>query len=429
MGLAVGTPLTVILLACAALIGAAVAIAFILRTRRFSASVRAIAAAIARMREGDLSSSLPESGSGDLGLLAEAVNGLWGEVRARLRTLERDRTTRDAMLSALDEAVILLDAQDRVLYQNPAAGSLLGTSLKDARQVAPGSIRTLIGTARQAGRAAAREVTLEPGGRTLLVNAIGLSGEGTVLVVLRDVTEARTVDAVRRDFVANASHELRTPVASIQALAETVVSAAVDDPDSVARFGAQLEGEALRLSRIVSDLLDLSRLEGGASDRDEIRLDRLVLEEAGVYRDRAEAAGLSMGVEVGGSVRVRGSTRDLALLVRNLIENAIQYTRSGGRVDVTVRSQDDGAIVEVRDTGVGIPSRDRARVFERFFRVDRARSRETGGTGLGLSIVKHVAENHGGSVALESELGLGSTFTVRLPAVDTRPSDASPPRS
>lgn len=393
MGLAVDASLTVILLASVALIGAAVAMGLIARSRRLSASVRAMSAAIARMGEG-------------------------------IRTLERDRTTRDAMLSALDEAVILLDAQDRVLYQNPAAGSLLGSSFNDARQVAPGSIRALIGTARQAGRAAAREVTLEPGGRTLLVNAIGLSGEDMVLVVLRDVTEARTLDAVRRDFVANASHELRTPVASIQALAETVVSAAVDDPGSVARFGAQLEGEALRLSRIVSDLLDLSRLEGGTSDRDEVRLDRLVLEEVGIYRDRAEAAGLSLTVEADGPVRVGGSARDLALLVRNLVENAIQYTRSGGRVSVSVRSEEDSAIVEVRDTGVGIPSRDQTRVFERFFRVDRARSRETGGTGLGLSIVKHVAENHAGSVALASELGRGSTFTVRLPAVGAEPSEA-----
>jgi len=223
------------------------------------------------------------------------------------------------------------------------------------------------------------------------------------------------IDAVRRDFVANASHEFKTPAASIRALAETIVSAAADDPEAIARFAAQMEHEAVRLSRIISDLLDLSRLEGETAERTEVRFDRLVVDEAERQRAPAEAAGLSL--KVGSNIRVvvRGSARDLALMTRNLVQNAIQYTRAGGSIEVSVDAEGDQAILKIRDSGLGIPSRDQRRIFERFYRVDRARSRETGGTGLGRSIVKHVVENQSGTISVQSELGQGSTFIVRLP--------------
>jgi signal transduction histidine kinase len=223
------------------------------------------------------------------------------------------------------------------------------------------------------------------------------------------------MDAVRRDFVANASHELKTPAASIRALAETLVEAADSDPVAIPRFAMQLELEAVRLSRVVSDLLDLSRLEVGTEETGRVAFADLVSDEAERFRGRAEEASIKLTVAADDSLRVPGSDRDFRLLIRNLVENAIQYTRPGGTVDISVRSDADEAVLTVRDTGVGIPSRDQGRIFERFYRVDRARSRETGGTGLGLSIVKHVVENHGGSVSVESTLGEGSTFTVRLP--------------
>jgi two-component system, OmpR family, sensor histidine kinase SenX3 len=222
---------------------------------------------------------------------------------------------------------------------------------------------------------------------------------------------------VRRDFVANASHELKTPAASIQAVAETLRSVVDADPAAVHRFAAQLEREALRLSRIVADLLDLSRLETGSELGERIRLDALVREEVERYDDSAREAGVRLSVDARTAVTVTGSARDLSLLVRNLIDNAIRYTKPGGSVEVGIAPESVGAIsLAVRDTGVGIPQRDLARIFERFYRVDRARSRETGGTGLGLAIVRHVAENHGGSVAVTSELGAGTTFTVQLPS-------------
>jgi signal transduction histidine kinase len=234
--------------------------------------------------------------------------------------------------------------------------------------------------------------------------------------VVRDVTEARRLDAVRRDFVANASHELKTPAASIQAAAETIQTASREDPEVVPRFADQLEREAARLSRIVSDLLDLSRLESGSELDDAVALDAVLRDEIERFEGPAAEARVALSVRADAVPRVRGSGRDLALLVRNLVDNAIRYTRADGRVDVSLAAGDAEVVLDVRDTGLGIPQRDLPRIFERFYRIDRARSRETGGTGLGLSIVRHVVENHGGRISVESELGVGTRFEVRLPA-------------
>lgn len=353
-----------------------------------------------------------------LNRLSDAARVEAEEGASRLAALERERSDREAILGALEEGILLFDATGEVAFKNQKAGELLGRPLERARDLTPSSLRAIVEIALAGGSAGVVEVEATPSGRILRGSAARISGPGKVLLVMRDVTESRTADEVRRDFAANASHELKTPAASIRALAETIGAGVRNDPSAVPRFAAQLEVEAVRLSRIVSDLLDLSRLESEAGERTELRLDRLVAEEAGRLKDRAEEAGLSFAVDTDGRVPVRGSPRDLSLLVRNLIENAIQYTRPGGRVEVMVSSQDGAALFEVRDSGIGIPSRDQARIFERFYRVDRARSRETGGTGLGLSIVRHVAENHGGSVRVHSQLGRGSTFTVRLPLAE-----------
>jgi signal transduction histidine kinase len=232
---------------------------------------------------------------------------------------------------------------------------------------------------------------------------------------------------MRRDFVANTSHELKTPVAAIQAAAETLPDAARHDPKAAVRFAEQLHRDALRLSRIVSDLLDLSRLEAERPALAPVRLDRLANEEVKRFREQAERAGVTLQVRAE-PVSVQGSSDDLTLLVRNLLDNAVRYSPDGGRVEVELTSTDREALLAVRDTGIGIPSRDLPRIFERFYRVDRARSRETGGTGLGLSIAKHVAEQHGGRIEVDSELGQGSEFRVRLPASNgARRSGKRPP--
>jgi signal transduction histidine kinase len=353
--------------------------------------------------------------------------------RARIRAEARDRARRDDQLrrerAAADDAresadLVLASMEDGVLLFGPGGGTRLANPAVEAQLGArPASLEALLplGLRHLAERAAltravlAVEVETGTPARTLRGFAAPTE-DGSVVLVIRDITETRRLDQVRRDFVANASHELKTPAASIQAAAETIRTAAVEDPSVIPRFASQLEREAARLSRIVSDLLDLSRLESGSVLDETVALDAIVRDEGERFEKPAAEAGVGLSVQASTAPRVRGSARELALLVRNLVDNAIRYTAPGGSVHVELASDDGEVVLAIADTGIGIPHRDLPRIFERFYRVDRARSRETGGTGLGLSIVKHVAENHGGRVEVTSELGQGTRFEVRLPA-------------
>ncbi len=350
---------------------------------------------------------------------AELLRGSTEELQERVRSLVEDRTTMGNVLSSMEEGVVLLGPTGRVRLSNAAAEHLLGTRPLTLSGLLPTAFQEAAREAAAGGAAVGVEVETGSPSRWTRATAIPVGDDGSALLVLRDVTEAKRLEAVRRDFVANASHELKTPAASIQAAGETIRSAAHDDPAVIPRFAEQLEREAFRLSRIVSDLLDLSRLETGDELDEEVGLDQVVKEERDRFEDAAREGGLTLSIGLRPVSPVRGSARDLSLLVRNLVDNAIRYTRPGGRVDVTLSGQGEEVVLSVADTGVGIPTRELPRIFERFYRVDRARSRETGGTGLGLSIVKHVIENHGGTVNVTSELGRGTCFEVRLPAAGT----------
>ncbi len=339
-------------------------------------------------------------------------------LRDTQRTSREERQVQDLILGSMEEGVLLFDEAERTVFANAAAESHLGATPADVAAILPMDLQK---AARRAGyTGAVVRVAVETGApsRWLRATAMPVGDDGSVLMVIGDVTEARRIDEVRRDFVANASHELKTPAASIQAAAETIRSAARDDPEAVPRFARQLELDAYRLSRIVADLLDLSRLETGSDLSERLRLQTVVREEAHRFRESAAEGGLTLTVDAPDVPAVRGSPRDLSLLVRNLIDNAIRYTKPGGHIGVSVTAAEGHVRLAVSDEGVGIPSRDLPRVFERFYRVDRARSRDTGGTGLGLAIVKHVTENHGGTVRVASELGRGTTFEVRLPTLD-----------
>ena len=335
----------------------------------------------------------------------------------RVRVATDARRVRDQILGSMQDGVLLFDGGWRTAFANPALERLLGARPEALAQVYPPSLRETIRRVAETERVEVAEIETGAPTRWLRVTATPTGTDGSVLAVIADVTEARRLDAVRRDFVANASHELKTPAASIQAAAETLLHVWQEDPAAVPRFAEQLEREAVRLSRIVADLLDLSRLESGSQLHEHVHMDALVREESSRFEEAAIEAGLTIHVEVALVPAVRGSGRDLSLLVRNLLDNAIRYTKSSGTVVASVTADDGSVVLRVTDTGSGIPSKELARVFERFYRVDRARSRETGGTGLGLAIVRHVAENHGGTVTVESELGRGSTFEVRLPSV------------
>jgi signal transduction histidine kinase len=342
------------------------------------------------------------------------------ELERREAAAEGQRAVQDLILASMQEGVLLFDATLDTAFANATLERHLGSRPSSVAQLFPLDLREAVRQVASSSAPITVEVERSAPTRWLRITA-SPAGDGAVLVVVTDITDARRTEAVRRDFVANASHELKTPAASIQAAAETLRAVVEEDPGAAPRFAKQLEHEALRLSRIVADLLDLSRLESGGEQGDMVRLDVIVREEVERVDDSAREAGIAVAVSTSGPAAVRGSARDLSLLVRNLIDNAIRYTRPGGRVEVAVTAASGEVTLVVHDTGVGIPARDLPRVFERFYRVDRARSRETGGTGLGLSIVRHVAENHGGSVSVESELGAGSRFVVTLPATSSQP--------
>jgi signal transduction histidine kinase len=235
-----------------------------------------------------------------------------------------------------------------------------------------------------------------------------------VLITITDVTTSNRMEAIRRDFVAAASHELKTPVASVLASTEALGLALARDPASAERFVTQVERSARQLAKLVSDLLDLSRVESSTMEAESVDVAPIV--EAEVARARGAAADAGVGLSVKADrVAVMGSGPDLALAVRNLLDNAIRHTPRGGTISVTASARNGRCHITVADSGEGIPRRELPRIFERFYRVDSARSRTTGGTGLGLAIVKHVAEGHRGEVSVESELGVGSKFRIDLP--------------
>lgn len=335
------------------------------------------------------------------------------------RVSDAPTRTAEEMLERMAEGVLLLDPEMRPTFANQAARSILGLEPKTLPARLPS--QEIVENARRAARTS--EVTEEeieiyfPKRMTLRVQASPLRTQGSVMVVLLDVTEERKTQRIRREFVAHASHELKSPVASLQTLAEAVAEALPDDIEAAERFADRLVTESDRIAKLISDLLDLSRLENPTRLPEEpCDLAEVVRREVAHAEASAHSMELSFTANVAEKLIMRGDPQQLSLLARNLLENAIAYTPSGGSVEVSARRHAEGIVLEVSDDGPGIPSEARSRVFERFYRLDKGRSRDRGGTGLGLAIVKHVAELHQGNVELESELGEGSTFRVVFPA-------------
>jgi two-component system sensor histidine kinase SenX3 len=242
-------------------------------------------------------------------------------------------------------------------------------------------------------------------------------GNGFVILTLEDRTEARRLEETRRDFVANISHELKTPIGAISLLAETL-QGATDDSAAVMKFAASLQREANRLGHIVQEIIELSRLQAATHlpDAQMVSLNEVVNDSIDRTRILADMKQMRIVADLSEFVSVQGNYDQLATAVTNLIENAINYSDENGQVGIALRRNENLAEIVVTDSGVGIAIEDQGRIFERFYRVDPSRSRETGGTGLGLAIVKHIALNHGGEISVFSKPGLGSTFTLTLPA-------------
>ncbi|SSC22898.1 Signal transduction histidine kinase, dimerisation/phosphoacceptor, partial [Klenkia terrae] len=332
------------------------------------------------------------------------------------------------LLDLMDPAVVLLDLYDSVLLANPSARAL--GIVRGSRLLVPG----LVSVAHEVRRSGSRRSDVQlpgdlvgTGPRMVGVHGVRLDSgpaleRGPVALVLQDVTEARRVEAVRRDFVANVGHELKTPVGALLLLAEATQGAA-DDPETVQRFAARMTHEADRLSRLVRELIDLSRLQGAEPlpELTPIDVHDVVAEAVDRTRLAAAAKGIELAVGEQTGLVVRGVEAQLATAVTNMLANAVAYSPDATKIAVGTRARSGFAEIAVTDSGIGIPRADRARVFERFYRVDQSRASATGGTGLGLAIVKHVATNHGGSVTVWSEEGLGSTFTLRIPLAPAEP--------
>jgi two-component system sensor histidine kinase SenX3 len=320
-------------------------------------------------------------------------------------------------LGAIANGVVIFDERGEIVYRNDPAASFLAARHSDA--LVEEAITTMASDALR-GRGGERELELfGPPRRILSVRAVPLeraTRPSGVLVVVEDTSERRRLENVRRDFVANISHELKTPVGALALLAETLLDES--DPEVTRRLAGRLANEAFRVGNTIDDLLELSRLEVATGlATDEVGVAGFVIDATDRVRPAAEQRGIEIEVEAPPArLTVVGDRRQLVSAVTNLLDNAVKYSEPGSSIDVRARTDGTWVDVTVRDHGIGIPRRDLERIFERFYRVDRARSRETGGTGLGLAIVRHVASNHRGEVRVQSREGVGSTFTLRLPA-------------
>ncbi len=334
---------------------------------------------------------------------------------------QRDDARADAArlaraLAAIPQGVVVCDEGGQEVFRNPAAVAYVTGRHADA--LVEQAVVELLEAATE-GRPQQRTLELYgPPRRVLLISAFPLAGgeEGAgAMAVVDDVSERRRLEAMRRDFVANISHELKTPVGAMGLLAETIASE--DDVAVTRRLAQRMTGEALRVGRVIDDLLDLSRIEAEEAPRREpVGVGAVVHEAVERVRPLSNARHIVIDTD---QVRpghwVRADQRQLVSAVANLLENACKYSDKGSTVEVRSRADATSVEISVHDHGIGIPGRDLERVFERFYRVDRARSRETGGTGLGLAIVRHVATNHQGEVSVASREGEGSVFTLRLP--------------
>jgi len=327
-----------------------------------------------------------------------------------------------SVLKVLSSSAVVLDGADRVLQASDAARSF---GLVKGDRLMASELLALARQVRRDGEIREGEFEVSAGGgigrmTSFAVRVAPLGGdvgcEGLVLVLAEDQTESRRVEEVRRDFVANVSHELKTPVGALALLAETVEDAA-DDPDAVRRFAGRMRQEASRLTNLVQDIITLSRIQAAepVPDPAPVQVDAIVAEALDRCRMKANARGITLADVGDRGLGVLGDEDLLLTAIRNLLENAVAYSPERTRVLVMTRRAGNRVEISVADQGIGIPERDLQRIFERFYRVDPARSRATGGTGLGLAIVKHVTAAHGGVVTVRSVEGAGSTFTLSLP--------------
>ena len=337
--------------------------------------------------------------------------------------IETDLSTQSFdLLRAIDAESIVVNAGDTVIYYSNGINTF--NIISDER-IQNKELSNLIRAARKSGTQ--QDATIElprgpigAGTHDLLVRVCEIGDAGLIAVLIFDDSEMRRLDSIRRDFVANISHELKTPIGALSILSEAVLDAS-NDPTAIAKFASRMQAESKRLSDLVQEIINLSRLQDDdpLKNGQLIKLSEVISEALDQSRLNAEKRKITLFFEALDEAEILGDHRQITMAVNNLIENAINYSPDSTRVTITLKVVDKLAEVTVSDQGIGIPEKDLERIFERFYRVDPARSRLTGGTGLGLSIAKHIANNHGGDISLWSVEGAGSTFTIRFPIATT----------
>jgi two-component system phosphate regulon sensor histidine kinase PhoR len=399
-------------------------------SRRIARPLHQMQLGAERFAGGDFAHDVPVPRPTEFASLAESMNRMAADLDARIRTVVQQKAEQEAVLASMSEGVVAIDREAKVITMNSAAAAMLRI---DADSVRGRSVQALIRNVRfheiaasvlEGGGPIEGEITLA-GQQETVVEASGApmrrDGGETVgaVIVLNDVTKLRRLERVRRDFVANVSHELRTPVTSIKGFVETLRDEMGDDGGNSSRFLDIIIKHVDRLNAIIEDLLYLSRIEEDAGQKElvleSISLLDVLSSAIGECRAAAAERGIDVRLTVDRGLEARLNRQLFEHAVVNLLDNAIKYSSSGDDVEVSAGREGGGTVISVRDHGLGIAEEHQSRIFERFYQVDKSRSREMGGTGLGLSIAKHIAQAHGGSISVESSLKQGSTFSVRIP--------------
>jgi len=395
-------------------------------TRSFSRRVSQIRAYAERLLDPPVPDEPLPSGDDDLGLLARSLQRTAPRIRELIESLKLEGARREAILTSMLEGVLAVDKDLRVTFCNRSFARTVDARLP----VVPGipllelvrdpGLRQIMTTVLSTGERIERRLTLPAAGAhsfEVLAGPLGAPETRGALAILHDVTQLERLERVRRDFVANVSHELRTPLAAIRGYAETLLEGALEDRDNNRRFVEIILAQATRLTNIASDLLSLSELESTAiaAPPQPVSVRSAIESALRTVESSARVQGVRLLCEKLDDLKVVGYELRLEQVFINLLDNAVKFNRPNGEVQVEMRRNNGKVRILIGDTGIGIPSEDLPRIFERFYRADKARSRAMGGTGLGLSIVKHAVEQMGGSIQVHSRLGEGSEFTIELP--------------
>jgi two-component system phosphate regulon sensor histidine kinase PhoR len=398
--------------------------------RRLSRPLEEIRLGAERLARGDLGHALPTPHTEELASLVESLNRMAHQIKDRIRATMRQNTEQEAVLASMVEGVLAVDNDERVISLNQAAADLLGTNQAEAQGrglqevIRNAELRRFVASALACESPVEGDVVLGSGpDRMLQAHGTALrDAHGQAIgavIVLNDITRLRRLENLRRDFVANVSHELKTPITSIKGFVETLLDGALHDPDNAERFLRIMAKQADRLNSIIEDLLSLSKIEQGEEAGDIVLTRggvRHVLEEAiDDIQSRAAERDIHIELTCDPALEAPLNPHLLEQAVINLLDNAVKYSEPGHDVQLIATAYDQEVSIAVIDRGCGVSAEHLPRLFERFYRVDRARSRKLGGTGLGLAIVKHIVQAHRGQIDVESTPGKGSTFTIRLP--------------